>query len=80
MNEQINPLAEALPDSLDDLFSRDPLKLSEVDLRRIVEELRRMRKNFLLSENAPAKPKKAPKPPAMAKEAVAAISLDELDL
>jgi hypothetical protein len=75
-----NPLTEALPDSLDDLFSRDPLKLSEVDLRRIVEELRRMRKNFLLSENAPAKPKKAPKAAPISKEKAAELSLDELDL
>ncbi len=62
MSEQANPLEEAVPTSLDELFSRDPLKLGEQDIIKIVEELRRMRKNFLLTDNEPkAARKRAPK-------------------
>lgn len=38
-----SPLAEATPDSLDELFRRDPLGLSDQDLDRIVAELRSRR-------------------------------------
>jgi len=42
-------LSEASPQSLDELFSRDPLKLSDADITVIVVELRRQREKWELS-------------------------------
>lgn len=39
-------LSEANPQSLDELFSRDPLKLSDADITIIVVELRRQREKW----------------------------------
>jgi hypothetical protein len=80
MSENPNPLEEAMPDSLDELFSRDPLKLGETDLRRIVEELRRMRKNFLITEAEGKKPKRAPKAAPIDKSKLANLDLGDLGL
>lgn len=41
-----SPLAEASPESLDELFSRDPLKLQTADLTRIIETLRTQRQRW----------------------------------
>lgn len=49
-NETVNPLAEATPDSLSELFSRDPLKLQDQDIGIIVSELRRERDRWVVAE------------------------------
>ncbi len=45
----MSSLSEASPQSLDELFSRDPLKLSDTDIMTIVVELRRQREKWELS-------------------------------
>lgn len=75
-----NPLDEAFPESLDTLFSRDPLALSESDITTILTELRRMRKNFNVAEAAGVKPKRPAKAPATPKEALPTLSLDDLGI
>lgn len=54
-----SPLAEASPTSLDELFSRDPLDLTDNDIEKIVNELRAKRALWLDAEAQGAK--KAPK-------------------
>ena len=56
-----SPLAEVSPISLDDLFSRDPLELTDQDIGAIVKELRRQRVNWLQAEASGAKSAKKPK-------------------
>lgn len=56
-----NPLAEASPASLDELFSRDPLDLSRAERDQIVAEFRRMRETWNKAELAGAK--RGAKPP-----------------
>lgn len=63
------PLAEAEPNSLQELFDRDPLKLSRDDIEAIVTELRAQRERFVKAE---AKPKKQAAP--------ASLSLEDLGL
>ena len=41
-----SPLAEAAPESLDELFSRDPLKLQTQDLQKIIDVLRAARERW----------------------------------
>lgn len=55
-----SPLTEANPASLDELFSRDPLKLSDSDVDQIIEELRRKRMLWAKAEleGKKAKPRK----------------------
>ena len=61
-----NPILEANPAALDELFSRDPLDLSDRDLETMVSELRRMRETWdsgkPAAKTGPKAPK-APKPP-----------------
>lgn len=45
-----NPLNEATPDSLNEIFSRNPLELSDQEVLLGVEELRRMRSKWVLGE------------------------------
>jgi hypothetical protein len=40
---EASPLAEATTDSLEELFRRDPLKLTDLDIDAIVAELRARR-------------------------------------
>ena len=42
-NPIANPITEANPSALDELFSRDPLGLADQDIDVIVGELRRLR-------------------------------------
>jgi hypothetical protein len=42
----MSQLMEASPQSLDELFSRDPLQLSDQDITVIVVELRRQREKW----------------------------------
>lgn len=57
-----SPLAEADPQSLNEIMNRDPLEYSRQDRDVIVAELRRMRSKWLLEEAAgktrATKPKK----------------------
>jgi hypothetical protein len=46
-------LAEANPDSLSELFSRDPLALSDQDISLIVQKLRRDREKWQVAESKP---------------------------
>lgn len=62
-----SPLAEASSDSLEVLFNRDPLNLSDADVTRIREEFRRIRKRLA---EAPPKAAKA--------EKKATISMDDI--
>lgn len=73
---QNSPLQEANPSSLDELFSRDPLKLQEQDIQMIVQNLRERRKEWLAAEAAGKK--KAPK--TASGEKISVSSLDELGL
>lgn len=58
-------MGEADPNSLTDLFSRDPEDRQEQDLVRIIAELRRMREKWKVEEAQgkvrASKPKAAPK-------------------
>lgn len=71
----LNPLEEAKTTSLDELFSRDPLRLTRADLEVMVAQLRIMRDRFLQEEAAPKAPK-GPKP----KAAKVVLSLSDLGL
>ena len=64
-----NPLTEAASDSLQELFDRDPLQLTDHDIERIVTELRAQRERWQVAEKKGAK-RPAPKN----------ISLSDLDL
>jgi hypothetical protein len=45
-----SPLATARPDSLAELFERDPLNLTDGDIERIVQELRSAREKWIIAE------------------------------
>lgn len=53
-----NPLEEAKPESLNILFARDPEKLADQDISRIIEALRDNRKRWRAEEMAKSEPKK----------------------
>lgn len=58
-------LAEAVPDSLDELFSRDPFTMSVDDFKAIAAALRVQRANWKIDEAKGArKPAKPAKPAA----------------
>ena len=46
---------------LDELFNRDPLKLTDQDLDKIISAVRAQMAQFDLTGKSPAKPKKAKK-------------------
>lgn len=73
-----SPLHEATPDSLDELFSRDPLELSDQDLDSIVAHLRAQRNQWHAEEAAGAK--KASKKGKAAPGPKEKISLENLEL
>ena len=75
-----SPLSEADPTSLDELFARDPLELTNDDLDTIAGELRDHRKLWVIADNE-AKNKKTgtPKGPNKAVPE-GGIKLDDLDL
>lgn len=66
---EINPLQEASPTSLSEIFEKDPLLLTDEEVERVVQEFRAQRKNWIEKE---AKPKKV--------AAKATLSLAELDI
>lgn len=75
----MSPLAEASPESLDELFSRDPLKLQDQDIEAIVKALREQRTRWRAAELAGAT--RAPKAAApKVKPTKVDISLKDLGL
>jgi hypothetical protein len=46
----VSPLVTASPESLAELFERDPLTLTDGDIERIVTELRSAREKWLIVE------------------------------
>lgn len=55
-----SPLSGTNPDSISELFARDPLEWTEADMVRMVEHLRKQRKDYEANPEAKAaKPKKA---------------------
>lgn len=68
---QESPLAEASPESLQELFDKDPLQLTDEDIDRIVAEERSMREKWKLVE----KKGKAPKAQVVANISLADIGL-----
>lgn len=68
-------LAKISPASLDELFSRDPLQLSDQDIDTIVGKLREQRLDWAAKE-AQGKAPKAAKP----SQAVKNMTLDDLGL
>jgi len=65
-----SPLSEAQPDTLEILFSRNPLDLTSADKDRIIAEFRRMRAKLA------AEPEK--KPRAKAAEKKPEFNLDDI--
>ena len=47
------------PTTLDELFSRDPRKLSDAEIETMVAEFRRKRADWLVSESQPKAPRAA---------------------
>jgi len=75
-----SPLSEADPASLDELFARDPLELTNDDLESIASELRDHRGLWgIADEEAKNKKKGTPRGPSKAVPE-GGISLDDLDL
>ena len=80
------------PTSIDELFSRDPLSLTDVDLATIIQVLRKQRENWAIEEaqgkkrasspkaaDAGGKPPKA-KPAAKSPPPPGGLSLEDLGL
>ena len=76
-----SPLLEAPATSLDELFARDPLDLSDADLAAIVTELRRQRVRWKQAEaeGKPARAAKA-KAPKLTLDQAKDLSLADLGL
>ncbi len=78
-----SPLDEATPDSIEDIFNKDPLKLTEQDLVATVEYFRRARETFLKQDAAkvPRSAKGKGASTGVPKQALdAKLTLDDLDL
>lgn len=82
--QESSPLAEVSPTSLEDLFNKDPLELTEQDIEATVLYLRKARETFLKEEAAaPKKGDITRKPAAKATPKVAldkALTADDLDI
>lgn len=81
--QESSPLAEVSPTSLEDLFNKDPLDLTEKDIEATVRYLRKARETFLKEEaTAPKKgDTKTPAVKALPKVALdKTLSVDDLDL
>lgn len=72
------PLSEIPPDALEELFARDPLKLSDADVLTLIQHFRNERHNWARLE-AEGKTRKKAKGKAGAKgSADASINMDEI--
>lgn len=78
---QSSALAEATTDSLSILFSKDPEKLADIDLDRLIEELRAKRVKWAAGEAAKPESGRGKKPVASkAASLVSAASAEDLGL
>lgn len=77
---QSQALAEASPDSISELFSRDPEKLTEVDLGKLVLELRAQRERHKITElTAPVEGPRG-RAKAISKTLITTASSKDMDL
>ena len=67
---QSDALAEASPESLSDLFSRDPGELGQGDLVRMIRELRKQRERWLAAGEDSEARRATPKAPRQAAKPV----------
>lgn len=80
LNAPTSPLDEAKPESLEDLFNKDPLELTKQDLERTVAYLRRARETFL-REDAAKVPRGAKKTLTPVKQALdKTVTVNDLDI
>lgn len=70
-----SPLEEATPTSLEDIFNKDPLKLTTQDLTKVVEYFRGARETFLRDDAVKIKNKGQPK-----EDMKPELTIDDLDL
>ena len=70
-----SPLAEALPTSLDELFSADPLSLSDYQVDVICAAFRKQRENFSIEDTSAKKEGRSVKPKVITK-----VDLNDLDI
>jgi hypothetical protein len=70
-----SPLAGVNPASLDELFSRDPLGLSDQDIEQIVVELRAQRERFNAAEATGKRPTTAKPAKTAAPEGLSLLDL-----
>ena len=76
MNDLTTSSSKTSQESLDELFSRDPLEMTDKDLDTIVNVLRKERINFVSAENSKKRVSKTKKTAEEAKQ----VSFDDLDL
>lgn len=74
-----SPLAEANPLSLNDLFEKDPLSLSDVEIEMIVEAYRSQRAAWAREEKEAKSQGRRPKT-SMTAKAVEGLNLNDLDI
>lgn len=77
-NARENALADSSGDSLSELFERDPLHLTDQDLQRMVDEMRKHRHEWIKEEQA-AKQKGKKQNHQRTKEKVN-LDIDTLDI
>ena len=78
-SEEPNPLTEAKPTSIDELFSRDPLSLTDDDVALIVDQLRAHRRLWAAEEKSSKKSGKRTNSVGIAK-AAKNLKLEDLSL
>jgi hypothetical protein len=81
--QETSPLAEVSPTSLEDLFNKDPLELTEKDIEETVRYLRKARETFLKEEATAPKKGDTKKPAVKAGPKVAldkTLTADDLDI
>lgn len=78
-----NPLAEALPDSLDQIFSLDPRDLTQPKIDLVIQKMREWRINAVRLELEEKRPSGGPRK-KLEKQSIAGVDLkklaEELDL
>lgn len=79
---ETSPLDEAKADSLEDLFNKDPLHLTEQDLERTVAYFRQARTTFLAQDatKVPKSAKGKASPAPVKKDMDVKLTADDLDL
>lgn len=81
MASELSPLQEADPKALDELFARDPLKLTHADRDVIVSEIRKQRVRWLaLGGESGEKKSEAKAKKQLTKEQVTGLLNNGLDL